>query len=58
MFLLIRFLRSKKILIIFGLPEQSEMINSIGNSYQIKVKYINSLYQSKYMYMFLPHVTT
>jgi hypothetical protein len=29
------------------------MINSIGDPYQIKVKYINTLYQSKYMYIFL-----
>jgi hypothetical protein len=28
------------------------MINSIGNLYQNKIKYINILYQSKYMYIF------
>jgi hypothetical protein len=42
----------------FFLPEQSKMINSIGNPYQTKIKYINSLNQSKYMYMFLTPVTT
>jgi hypothetical protein len=34
------------------------MINSIGNPYQIKVKYINTLYQSKYMDMILTPITT
>jgi hypothetical protein len=41
MFLLISSLRSRKILIVVVLPEESEMINSIGNTYQTKVKYTN-----------------
>jgi hypothetical protein len=40
-FLLISSLRSKKILVVVVLPEESEMINSIGNTYQTKVKYTN-----------------
>jgi hypothetical protein len=40
MFLLISSLRSRKILIVVVLQE-SEMINSIGNTYQTKVKYTN-----------------
>jgi hypothetical protein len=47
MFRPITSLRSKKV-IIFVLLKQSEMINSLGNPYQTKVKYINTLYQSKY----------
>jgi hypothetical protein len=39
----------QKIIIIFFLPEQLEIINSIGNPYQTKVKYTNTFYQSEYM---------
>jgi hypothetical protein len=50
--------RVQKIVIIFVLPEQSEIINSISNPYQIKVKYINTLYQNKYMYILLAPAAT
>jgi hypothetical protein len=58
MLLHITSLGSKKIVIIFVLPEQSEIINSISNPYQIKVKYINTLYQNKYMYILLAPAAT